>query len=669
MFLDARRVAGDQTLFDEFAREVVQPWRRDKKRLRSRIAVDVQRRHAAQAAATHAGAPDIVSGRGGLLDFQALSWLRDGETQSDHTTLDLLLRVLSKLEERLGRQADRLSVIDAEAIAADLGYADRVALLRDLYAHCRRIAFHLESALAPQRDDRTLNLGLAIRDGRLTPGRLPPLDRVPPLGLRVAAMVGLAPPDTAILTWAERPGPPVAWDDAAREQFFLALRAADWRAWDFLDVTGLIDRYLPELEAIRRIPGSGADDLARDTHAFMALRRIHEWSDSGDPSAERAWRPLRRRDWLYVAILLHDLNPDVARAAAERIGLPQDACDAVAFAAAHHRLLDDTATRRDLNDEDALIDLATSIRNQQRLCLLFLVTVAHDLAVGGPAWSAWKADLMRQLLVRLESVLRQTSEVGSRRARSLQGARSRVTRELDRRDLTALVPLVAHLPRRYLLTQKPAAIARHLGLLRTGPLRDGEVRLEAHPHRQRGWWTLLIVARDRPGLLATVAGVIALRGASTVSADAATSSDGLVLDIFTVSGLAGAELERERITAIATDLQAALDGRIPLADLLGIRPLPPEDADAIHVTIDNTASQFFSIVEVRAPDLVGLLYRIANTLHELGLDIHHARIATHPEGVVDVFYVWDLAGAKLDDETAYHTAVRLAARLRGEVVR
>ncbi|GAC1318787.1 MAG: [protein-PII] uridylyltransferase [Chloroflexota bacterium] len=668
-FLDARLVVGDQHIYTEFTRQVVQPWRRDKKRLRSRLAVDVQRRHATHAATTHAGAPDIVSGRGGLLDLQGVRWLRDAASDRDADTLDLLLRVLTALEERLGRRADRLSVVDAEVIASHLGYPNRAALLRDVYAHARDTAFHLESALAPERDERALGLGLAIHNGMLTAERLPPLARVPPLGLRIATMVGLAPPDAPIVTWACRPGPAVIWDDATREQFFLLLRAADWRAWDFLDVTGLLDRYIPELQSVRRVPGAGPDEVARDTHTFTALRRIHEWSDSGDPSAERAWRPLRRRDWLYVAILLHDLEPAVAHAAAERIGLPDEACDVVAFVAGHHRVLDDTATRRDVNDEDALIELATRIRTQQRLCLLFLVTVAHDLALGGSAWSAWKADLLRQLLVRLDSVLRQTSEVGTRRARSLEGARNRVSRELERRDLAALVPLVARLPRRYVLTQTPTAIARHLALLRTAPLGDGEVRLEAHPHRHRGWWSLRIVARDRPGLLATVAGVIALRGASTMSADAATSSDGLVLDVFTVSGLAGSALERERVTAIAADLQAALAECIPLADLLGVRPLPPEDAAAIRVTIDNTASKFFSIVEVRAPDLVGLLYRIANSLHELGLDIHHARIATHPEGAVDVFYVWDLSGAKLDDEAADTTAMRLTARLRGEDVR
>jgi [protein-PII] uridylyltransferase len=104
---------------------------------------------------------------------------------------------------------------------------------------------------------------------------------------------------------------------------------------------------------------------------------------------------------------------------------------------------------------------------------------------------------------------------------------------------------------------------------------------------------------------------------------------------------------------------------VPLRDLLGARPLPPEEAAAIHVTVDNAASQFFSVVEVRAPDQVGLLYRIADGLHELGLDIHQARIATHPDGALDVFYVWDLSGEKLDEPTAARTARDLTLRLSG----
>jgi len=149
------------------------------------------------------------------------------------------------------------------------------------------------------------------------------------------------------------------------------------------------------------------------------------------------------------------------------------------------------------------------------------------------------------------------------------------------------------------------------------------------------------------------------------AADAATCADGLVLDVFTVSGAYGIPVASERWLEVAADVQAALEGRVPLRELLGARAMEPEEAEAIHVSIDNAASQFFSVVEVHAPDQVGLLYRITSALHELGLDIHHAKIATHPEGALDVFYVWDLSGEKLDESGAKRTAANLAAHLKG----
>src|SRR5207302_3893807 len=137
------------------------------------------------------------------------------------------------------------------------------------------------------------------------------------------------------------------------------------------------------------------------------------------------------------------------------------------------------------------------------------------------------------------------------------------------------------------LARSPTFVARHLSLLGGTALADGEFRLQAHPHRQAGVWEVLIVARDRPGLLATVAGVMALRGASVLAADAATCSDGLVLDVFTVS------LDAPRWPDVNADVQAALQGKIPIHDLLGPRKLAPSEAEAIHVGVDNTASQFF----------------------------------------------------------------------------
>jgi [protein-PII] uridylyltransferase len=155
-----------------------------------------------------------------------------------------------------------------------------------------------------------------------------------------------------------------------------------------------------------------------------------------------------------------------------------------------------------------------------------------------------------------------------------------------------------------------------------------------------------------------MSGILALRGASVLAADAATSSDGLVLDAFTVSGAEGLDWGR-----VEADIGLAAMEKLPLRDLLGSRPA--DEAAQVSVSIDNTASQFFSVVEVRAPDQVGLLYRIASALHAEGLDIHHARIATHPEGALDVFYVRTLEGAKLPDADLEVLSAALTTRLRG----
>jgi [protein-PII] uridylyltransferase len=650
--LDARYVAGDRALFGSLEARLQQV-RRDREYLRRRLRAETEHRHATYPSATGSSTPDVMFGRGGLLDIHSLRWLEVPEDEPTSAALSFMLDLVDSAERLVGQPSQRLSSTVLEGLDPDQ------TLLERLYGHARWVAFQLDAALAPNRGDRQLGPSLALRQNQLTAQRPPPLERAPSLGLRVASLAGLAAPSPELIDWARRPGAPVDWDAASLDQLWLLLRAADWRAWDFLDVTGLIVRFFPELAQIWRKPGSAATgDLALDHHSVAALRRLHEWSETEDPLVQRAWRAARHRDPVYLAVLLHELGREAVRSVANRLGLSAGVREALAFSAEAFHSVVDTATRRDLHDEDLVLELATRIGNRQRLGMLFLVAVAHELAVGATAWSTWKATLVRQLFGSLEIALRDPSELGARRTRSLEQHRENIVRALQRRNLYRLAPEVARLPRRYVLTRSPAQAARHLALLDGGSLQPGEVRIQPVRHREPGVWDLLIVARDRPGLLAIVAGVLTLRGASVLAADAATSSDGLVLDVFTVGGADGLQWPR-----LEADLRSALLGGIPLHDLLGSRPVAPEEALATHVTIDNAASQFFSVVEVRAPDQVGLLYRIASALRAEALDIHHARIATTPEGAVDVFYVRTLEGDKIPSEACSSVGEALTHRL------
>src|SRR2546422_11684005 len=119
------------------------------------------------------------------------------------------------------------------------------------------------------------------------------MDRPPRFGICAPILVGPAPLGADLFAGAGERAPPIRWDETTLDQFWLLLRAADWRAWDFLDVSGLLVRYVPELAAIWRRRGpSGADDLALDSHSFFALRALHEWTESGDALAARVLRPV-----------------------------------------------------------------------------------------------------------------------------------------------------------------------------------------------------------------------------------------------------------------------------------------------------------------------------------------------------------------------------------------
>jgi [protein-PII] uridylyltransferase len=81
--------------------------------------------------------------------------------------------------------------------------------------------------------------------------------------------------------------------------------------------------------------------------------------------------------------------------------------------------------------------------------------------------------------------------------------------------------------------------------------------------------------------------------------------------------------------------------------------------------MDNDASPRATVIEVRAPDAVGLLYRVTASMAELEIDIRSAKIQTLGDHVVDAFYVRDLAGGKLTDPA---TLVEVERALLHELV-
>ncbi len=237
-----------------------------------------------------------------------------------------------------------------------------------------------------------------------------------------------------------------------------------------------------------------------------------------------------------------------------------------------------------------------------------------------------------------------------------------VADELRARGRPELVGSIEGLPDRFLVARAASSIATHL-VLAAEPVGSGQVWTRVQAGDAPGSWELLVVTRDRPGILATMAGVLSLRGLNIVTATAATLGD-VALDAFAVVGPEPGPLPPETWSGVVADLADALSGRTSLHERIEQAGKPIAGATA-EVGYDNRSDPADTLIEVRAPDRLGLLYHTARAIRDLALDIHHADIASPQRGSVDVFNVRDLNGRKLDDPVADRVARAIEARLNG----
>jgi [protein-PII] uridylyltransferase len=455
---------------------------------------------------------------------------------------------------------------------------------------------------------------------------------------------------------------------------------------------GVLPHVLPEFA---RVTARRQIDLYHvytvDVHTLFAVRRLFALR-CGDVTEElvsdimkRVERPLA----LYLGTLFHDIGKgsgkdhsargaEIAAEACVRMGLdPAEAAD-IEWLVAKHLRMSAIAQRRDLSDPDLIHAFAEEVGTLDRLEKLYALTYADMATVGPRTWTEWKARLLRELFTKTRDVL-----AGGDLARPEPGRAEAAGRELVLGALSARASwragdharFVAAMPARYFLNVSPGEAPRHLALLARGTGRP--LATAVKHHRALGYSEVTVTAADRPGLLATVAGVLAANRIDIQHAEVfSTPADsalgplaGRALDVFDVRGPEELTVEPARWRAARHDLARVLGGEETLDALLARRlrasglPLKPLPRLATKIVIDNDASRTHSVIDVFTADRVGLLHTVAKTLFELGLSVDLARIATEGHRASDAFYVRTPDGRRIEGELARKVVETLVGAL------
>ncbi len=633
--------------------------------------------------------------------------LSQSEAKHGRRAWEFLWTVRFHLHYVAGRAEERLTFDLQPVVGARMGYTrhgrqDGVErFMRHYFLTAREVARLtrilepgiLREALGPpaiaaETDHALLKCGFVLADGQLLPVPGRDFDAEPLQMLRILQVardrnLELHPLAIRALIQNERRVVELRGNPKAASLFMdlMCGKEPDHRAshhpdgarWlSVLNETGFLGRFIPDWA---RIVGQMQFDTYHvftvDEHTIEAIRVLNmlERGELVDiaPVASELVDHLQSRRALYLAMLLHDIakgrggdhseiGAEIALKVGPELGLSAEETETVSWLVLHHLLLSGVAFKRDIDDPKTILDVADTIQSPERLRLLLVLTVADMRAVSSKVWNGWKATLLRELYARVAEVLAgglSTTERDVRVERARHAAAA-LLKDWSKQDIDHFTSLGYP---GYWLSFDPETHARHARLVRDAEARKAPLTVDTQPLPARAVTEVTVYCADHAGLFSRISGALAVAGASIVDARIHTLTNGMALDTFWIQDAAGGTFDApHRLARLAVLIEQALSGRIRLGTeirkvsklLLGRR------MRAIHVpprvVIDNYASNTHTVLEVNGRDRPGLLHDVTAAISEQGLQIASAHVTTYGVRAVDVFYVKDVFGLKVENE-------------------
>ncbi len=658
--------------------------------------------------------PNIKESQGGLRDFHTALWLlmmKFGPLTIDDVaalgvisveenldfvqSLDFIWRIRNELHFQAGREEDLLSFDRQKHVAQAFQYGpgqdyDVYRLMQDYYAAARKLRRFLhiaaqvcdQQAIATGTDTSLLptRAHIVVQDGQLEAGQDDPhwfaeqpsrlmevfwecARHMAPLSRsterRISKNLHLV--TDAFLT-----------SEVVR-RFFIAICNRPTQAGLALREAanaGLLGKYLPEYAAIEGvICYEDFHHFPVDEHTLRAIEALAQLNTMSGPVAACLQKSLEHLPDAYIlvmAILFHDLGKakgeihvqegvKITYQIGRRIGLPEEDIERIAFMVEQHLLMTNISQYRDIDDNDIVESFAKTMKTEERLRTLFLLSYADLAAVGPGVWNEWKGTLLLKLYLRTEMILLGRVElVGDEYWKSPKAGE---VAALMRDDLKPEVEdHIKGLGDRYLLAFSPRHIAMHLECV--AQARNAGFAANCWTHEETGMSEIVICTNDRHGLFSRIAGSFASQLIDINNAALFTRPDGIVVDCFTVSDAArGRPLTDKQFKAVSRVLRTVLLDEADVQELVDqsrrrlFALLQPRVPARTKIEFDNHSSRSHTVIDIETGDRTGLLYDVTRSMADAGLDISTARIVTDARRVRDSFYVTMNSHKVLDETT------------------
>ncbi len=436
---------------------------------------------------------------------------------------------------------------------------------------------------------------------------------------------------------------------------------------------GVLGRFVPEFGKVEAMMQFNMyHHYTVDEHTIRAMGILSqiergEFKDE-HPLSHEIIHKIHDRDILFVALFLHDIakgrpedhseaGAEIALSFCPRLAMTNKQTETVSWLVKHHLLMSEFAQSRDISDPQTIAAFTKTVQSTERLRLLLVLTVADIRAVGPGVWNGWKGQLLRDLYYEAENVLQHGQAPGSasHQAHRVEEAKEALRARFSGWSKSDIETALSRHGDSYWLSFDTDSHFRHADALRSGEQAGEDVVVTHASDPFQSITELMVVTDDRLGLFSGLAGTLSMNGATIKDAKIFTTKDNKALDVFYIQDTQGKPFDdQSRLARLIDGVKGLARQELDPADKiprpkLGSREQP--FTVETQVVFDNDVSDIYTVLEVTSRDRPGLLYDLTQALLKLQISLVSAHIATYGEEAVDVFYVKDRAGRKINKET------------------
>jgi len=448
--------------------------------------------------------------------------------------------------------------------------------------------------------------------------------------------------------------------------------AAPYATLKAMNESGVLGRYLLEFGGIvARTQFNMHHAFTVDEHTLYLVNYFHDLlSDvliKENPVATIIAKSFSddQRLIMYLACLLHDTGKGqgdqciegamLGRRACRRLGVSKDITDTVAWLIRRHLDLSETAQRRDISDPKTIAEFGALIGSQERLDLLYVLTIVDIRAVGPDIYNDWKGSLLRELYHTASDYLSGKPALAPKA--KAEAAKEQLFERLPEKLRRQVAPVMEDLPDGYFNATDMTDLVRHARFIgQSWPDETGSnIAVAIHRYLKKDHTELRVMTQDRRGLFSDLCRAIAASHASIIGARLFTGASGLVMNVFYLQNSQGLAFGRDNDAALKglkTRAKAAVSGAGEELSVPSLRTSRRAEAIPVHakVSFSEAAQEDRFIIDIQGRDRPGLLWELSKCLRALELNLLSAHIENVGIMAVDAFYVRCYRGTDLASE-------------------